>query len=133
MFSKFLRVIFPSVCSGSLRLTAFCRSPTSSSSLLRCSDVVVVVVRSRLIMFFVCPYAYQEPKGRRLPYVPMCVCACGMCVIIVSDLMRTLMWNMANLAFYVLGGAAQFDSLCPDCCCFWPWMRSLFLPYLKPH
>jgi len=30
-------------------------------------------------MFFVCPYAYQEPKGRRLPYVPMCVCVRHVC------------------------------------------------------
>lgn len=30
------------------------------------------------------------------------------CVIIVSDLMCTLMWNIANLAFYVSAGAVQF-------------------------
>jgi len=44
-------------------------------------------------MFFVCPYAYQEAKDDAsfLLCNDVCVWVCGVCVIIVSDLMRTLM------------------------------------------
>jgi len=74
---------------------AFCGSPTRRPRRFRVVSVVVavVVVRSRLIMFFVCPYAYQEAKDDAsfLLCNDVCVWVCGVCVIIVSDLMRTLM------------------------------------------
>jgi len=65
---------------------------------------VVRFARSRLIMLFVCPDAYQKAHSstptscRRLCLDLRLFCVSSR-LIIVSDLMCTLMWNIANLAF----------------------------------